>query len=460
MRPRVVTVGGGCLAVPVRRRTQEVTYALARPRPGAVMSPDLDVHQRAVVDHRGGPLLVLAGPGTGKTTTLVEAIVDRVENRGLSPESVLALTFSRKAAEQLRDRVTARLGRTTSTTMCSTFHSFAYGLIRKYSPPELYTGVLRLLSAPEQDVILRELLVETPESIRWPSSLRSALGTRGFAREVHAVLSRAREKGLDGEELTALGPRPRPAAVRGRRPLPRPVPHHPRRPRRPRLLRPDPRATLEARAHQDELRGRFSAVFVDEYQDTDPGQVALLRALAGDGRDLTVVGDPHQSIYGFRGSEVRGILDFPREFPRADATPADVIALGTTGRFGPRLLAGTQRIAHRLPLPGALPESAREAFLWPEADGSHGAGRIEVVTFDTERAEAEHLADLLRRAHLEDGIGWDEMAVLVRSGRTSIPGLRRSLGAAGVPVEVAGDEVRPWSGTPRCARSWTPCEPR
>ncbi len=72
----------------------------------------LDEHQQRVVDHPGGPLLVLAGPGTGKTTTLVEAIVDRIEQRGASPDQVLALTFSRKAAEQLRDRVTARVGRT------------------------------------------------------------------------------------------------------------------------------------------------------------------------------------------------------------------------------------------------------------------------------------------------------------------------------------------------------------
>ena len=76
--------------------------------------PRLDEHQQRVVDHQGGPLLVLAGPGTGKTTTLVEAIVDRIEQRGAAPDQVLALTFSRKAAEQLRDRVTARLGRTTS----------------------------------------------------------------------------------------------------------------------------------------------------------------------------------------------------------------------------------------------------------------------------------------------------------------------------------------------------------
>jgi superfamily I DNA/RNA helicase len=104
-------------------------YQLVRPD-REVVAPELDEHQQRVVDHQGGPLLVLAGPGTGKTTTLVEAIVDRVEHRGASPDSVLALTFSRKAAEQLRDRVTARVARTTSAASCSKFHSFAYALVR------------------------------------------------------------------------------------------------------------------------------------------------------------------------------------------------------------------------------------------------------------------------------------------------------------------------------------------
>lgn len=395
------------------------------------------------MDHQGGPLLVLAGPGTGKTTTLVEAIVDRIHNGGADPESVLALTFSRKAAEQLRDQVTARLGRTLSTTMCSTFHSFAYGLIRRYSPPELYAGPLRLLSAPEQDVVLRELLVASPEAIAWPSSLQRAAASRGFAHEVAAVLGRAREKGLDGEDLTALG------KTHGLEEFVAAglfldqyltVLDDLGATDYADLIR---RATLEARVHQTELRRQFTHVFVDEYQDTDPGQVALLRALAGDGRNLTVVGDPHQSIYGFRGAEVRGILEFPREFPRADGSPAAVVSLGTTRRFGPRILTATQRIAQRLPLPGGLPEQARASFLRPEAagGGARGEGRVDVATFDTDRAEAEHVADLLRRAHLEDGVGWDEMAVLVRSGRSTIPGLRRSLAAAGVPVEVASDEV-------------------
>ena len=123
--------------------------------------------------------------------------------------------------------------------------------------------------------------------------------------------------------------------------------------------------------------------------------------------------------------------------------PADVVAL----RHHPAVRAsGCSR--RRSGWPGGWPSraridaAAREAFLSPvAAAGPFGDGRVEVATYETERAEAEHLADLLRRAHLEDGIAWDEMAVLVRSGRTSIPGLRRALGAAGVPVEVASDDV-------------------
>ena len=129
--------------------TTATTYRLVRPDV-AVAVPTLDEHQQRVVDHPGGPLLVLAGPGTGKTTTLVEAIVDRIEHRGARPDEVLALTFSRKAAEQLRDRVTARLGRTMATTLSSTFHSFAYALVRRYAPAELYAAPLRLLSAPSR----------------------------------------------------------------------------------------------------------------------------------------------------------------------------------------------------------------------------------------------------------------------------------------------------------------------
>ncbi len=359
-------------------KTPQTTYRLVRPDVAAAV-PRLDEQQQRVVDHEGGPLLVLAGPGTGKTTTLVEAIVDRVEQRGARPDEVLALTFSRKAAEQLRDRVTARLGRTMSTSLSSTFHSFAYGLVRRYAPTDLYAAPLRLLSAPEQDVVLQELLTDNPESVRWPEALRGAVGTRGFAREVHTVLARARERGLDPDQLIALGEREQITEfvaaghflgqyldVLGDLSA---------------IDYPDliARAVIEAQVHRDELRARFSHVFVDEYQDTDPSQVALLRAIAGDGRNLTVVGDPDQSIYGFRGADVRGILDFPVEFPRADGSAAEVIALGTTRRFGSRLLRASRSIAASIGVTGSIPREHYLAFREPTAADNefrtrHGRG--------------------------------------------------------------------------------------
>ncbi len=416
----------------------------------SVHVPDLDLNQQAVVDHVGGPLLVLAGPGTGKTTTLVEAIVDRIENRGADPSSVLALTFSRKAAEQLRDRVTARLGRTVATPPSLTFHSFAYGLVRRFTPAELYTAPLRLLTAPQADVMVRELLDLHGRDLGWPPGLAVAARTKGFAREVAAVIARAREKGADHEQLLALGlseqiPEFAAAGLFLQHYLDNLDDHGATD--YPDLVR---RAVIEAHAHRHELRREFSHVFVDEYQDTDPGQVALLQAVAGDGGNLIAVGDPHQSIYGFRGAQVRGIGDFASEFRTFPGEKAPTVVLSTTRRFGADLLAASQRVAARLPLVGALSAETRDRFAHPVAAEGSAPGTVEVYTYDTERAEVERIADLLRRAHLEDQVPWSEMAILVRSGRSTLPVFRRMLAGAGVPVDVAGDEI-PLSQEPAVA---------
>ncbi|MGH3390562.1 MAG: UvrD-helicase domain-containing protein, partial [Actinomadura sp.] len=104
---------------------------MRRAGPATAPAPVLDEQQRRVVEHERGPLLVLAGPGTGKTTTIVEAVVDRIDSRGIDPERVLVLTFSRKAAGELRERITARLHRTTRTPLALTFHGYAYALLRR-----------------------------------------------------------------------------------------------------------------------------------------------------------------------------------------------------------------------------------------------------------------------------------------------------------------------------------------
>ncbi|HEY8480700.1 MAG TPA: UvrD-helicase domain-containing protein, partial [Spirillospora sp.] len=179
---------------------------MRRAGPARAVPPLLDEQQRRVVEHAGGPLLVLAGPGTGKTTTIVEAVVDRIENRGADPERVLVLTFSRKAAGELRERITGRLHRTTRTPLALTFHSYAYALLRRDAVLNEEPAP-RLLSGPEQLLEVRRLLEgELADGAPgWPERLRPALATRGFAEELRDFMLRAVERGYFAEDLVALG---------------------------------------------------------------------------------------------------------------------------------------------------------------------------------------------------------------------------------------------------------------
>ncbi|GAA3181141.1 UvrD-helicase domain-containing protein [Streptomyces ramulosus] len=417
----------------------------------------MDAAQRAVVQHDGGPLLVLAGPGTGKTTTLVESVAARV-SRGTDPERILVLTFSRKAAVALRDRLAARLG-TTALPQATTFHSFCYALVRAHQDADLFADPLRLLSGPEQDLVVRELLAGQAglaaagrARVTWPDELRACLTTRGFADEVRAVLARSRELGLGPDALAAFARRTgRPdwgaAAAFLAEYLDvldaQGVLDYAELVHRAVLLAEDGDTGVAAR-----LATAYDAVYVDEYQDTDPAQLRLLRALAGPGttrgapgtpgRTLIAFGDPDQSIYAFRGSDVNGILDFPTAFPRGDGTPAPVKVLTTARRPRAALLAATRELARRMPLT-RLPAATVRAHREPAA--VRPGGRIDVLTYPTPGAELDNIADLLRRAHLEDGVPWHDMAVLVRAGARSLPGIRRALTSAGVPLDIDGDDL-------------------
>ncbi|MGA5079467.1 ATP-dependent helicase [Streptomyces griseoincarnatus] len=433
------------LSHPPVRRGSRGAYRLVRTPPARVNPPPLDAAQRSVVEHGSGPLLVLAGPGTGKTTTLVESVAARVA-RGGDPGRILVLTFSRKAAVELRDRMALRIG-AARAPQATTFHSFCYALVRAHQDSELFVEPLRLLSGPEQDVTVRELLagqVNLERSglshVRWPDELRACLTTRGFADEVRAVLARSRELGLDPGALDAFARR---------------------------IGRPDwraasaflaeyldvldlqgvidyaelvHRAVLLARRPETagQLADRYDAVYVDEYQDTDPAQVRLLHALASGGRTLVAFGDPDQSIYAFRGADVNGILEFPYAFPRADGRPAPVQVLRTSRRSGAALLEATRLITRRMPLPRLPAEKVR---LHREPAPVRDSGRVEVYTYPTAGTELDNIADILRRAHLEDGVPWNDMAVLVRAGARTLPVVRRALTTAGVPVDVDGDDL-------------------
>ncbi|MET9591330.1 ATP-dependent DNA helicase [Streptomyces sp. NPDC006516] len=437
------------------RRRAPGAYRLVRTPPGAADPPLLDAPQRAVVDHRDGPLLVLAGPGTGKTTTLVESVARRVAD-GTDPARILVLTFSRKAAVELRDRMAARLGGTRGP-QATTFHSYCYALVRAHQDADLFAEPLRLLSGPEQDVTVRELLAGQLgleraglSHVRWPDELRACLTTRGFADEVRAVLARSRELGLGPDALAAFARRTgRPDWSAAAEFLAeyldvldaQGVLDYAELVHRAVLLAERPEvASVLARS--------YDAVLVDEYQDTDPAQVRLLHALAGNpgsgapgtggGRTLIAFGDPDQSIYAFRGADVNGILDFPDTFRRADGAPAPVGVLTTSRRSGARLLAATRLLTRRMPLT-RLPSDKVRAHR--ELSAVRDGGRVEAYTYPTASTELENIADLLRRAHLEEGVAWRDMAVLVRAGGRSIPAVRRALTSAGVPLEVDGDDL-------------------
>jgi superfamily I DNA/RNA helicase/RecB family exonuclease len=462
-------------------------YHLVRPAVRAGGAPVLDAAQQAVVDHEGLPLLVLAGPGTGKTTAIVETVVDRITRRGTDPDRVLVLTFSRKAAEELRQRITARLGRTTREPLALTFHSYAYALVRREftlagdEPPTLMPG-------PEQLLEVRRLLRGEAEDggKRWPERLRPALGTRGFAAELRDFLLRSAERGFDGRALARLGrQRDRDDWVAAGAFLARydarfdlaPVPAYDYA----EIIR-IAAALLARGAVRERERKAYDVVLVDEYQDTDPAQEALLHALAGDGRELIVVGDPDQAIYAFRGADVSAIMRFPDRFRTPDDRPARIIALGTCRRSGTVLLAASRRIAARLPAPpvarppatvprGTVPPATVPPATVPPATvpaarrpgtgqpgspprgaqpGGHRdlrplpsapAGALRVVIAASASQEATVVADVLRRAHLHDGVPWSSMAVLVRSVIGQVPLLRRALAATGVPAVIAGDEL-------------------
>ena len=414
-------------------------YRLVRRRGGDDDATRLDATQRSAVAHTAGPLLVLGGPGTGKTTTLVEAVAARVAE-GVDPERVLVLTFGRRAAGALRRRVERRIARgVVSQPLVRSFHAYAYALLRR-AAAQRGEPAPRLLTGPEQDLVIRELLAGAPE--RWPERLRAALPTRAFAAQLRDLLLRAAERGIDAAQLDALGAK---------------------------VGRDDWRAAAAFKAEYDAVlalrdatgggavgydhaelvraaadlladdpalqraeRQRLQAVYVDEYADTDPAQRDLLALVAGAGAPLVVFADPDSSTYGFRGGDPDGVREFPDRFLAADGGRAPTVLLRDSYRCGATLLAAVARVGRRLRGP------ARHRALRPVTGLPDG--RVEVLTFRTAVGEHARLAHRLREIHLRESVPWSRMAVLVRAG-TQLARVQRALRATGVPTVTHGEDL-------------------
>ncbi|GIJ26055.1 DNA helicase [Micromonospora qiuiae] len=410
----------------------------------------VDPGQAEVVAHTDGPLLVLGGPGTGKTRTLVEAVATRIAE-GVDPERILVLTFGRRGAADLRHRIEARIAadgqRVLREPLVRTFPAYAFGLLRR-AAAERGEPSPRLLTGPEQDLIIRELLdvvgkEPDDDPVGWPEDLRPALRTRAFAAQLRDLLMRAAERGIGPVELARLGEKlgraDWPAAARFLREYVavlalRDVANRG-------SIAYDPaelvRAAIGMLRDDPELlaaeRRRLAYVYVDELADTDPAQLDLLDTVAGGGLPLIAFADPDSSTYAFRGADPGGVTSFPHRFRTASGAPAAQLLLTTSYRAGERLLAAAARLARRL----RGPVAHRRLRPLPDAP----PGEVEVHTFRSATSEAAWLAHALREAHLLGGMPWGRMAVLVRSTGRQLPTLRRALHAAGVPTVVHGEDL-------------------
>jgi superfamily I DNA/RNA helicase/RecB family exonuclease len=340
-------------------------YRLVR-RPSTVVPPlRPDPWQQYVAEHVDGPLLVVGGPGTGKTTMLVEAVAARIAS-GVDPERILVLTFGRRGSAALRDRIEARIagdpGRIVHEPLVRTFHAYAFGLLRR-AAAERGEPSPRLLTGPEQDLIIRELLAvagdtDEPDEVGWPDGLRPALPTRAFAQQLRDLMQRAAERGIGPAQLARLGEQlgrdDWPAAARFLRQYVAVLALRDVTTRGSSAYDPAElvRAASGLLADDPELlaaeRRRLSYVYVDELADTDPAQIELLSLVAGGGKPLVAFGDPDSSIYGFRGADPGALAGFPMKFRTASGALAETLTLHTNYRAQAPLLTATSRVARRM----------------------------------------------------------------------------------------------------------------
>jgi DNA helicase-2/ATP-dependent DNA helicase PcrA len=382
---------------------------------------DLNDAQRRAVTSDAAPLCVLAGAGSGKTRVLTRRVAWRIEQDTADARHVLALTFTRKAAGELRSRLRA-LGVRQQVT-AGTFHGIAYGQLRQRwadlgtRPPALLDRKVRVLAR----VVARR---ESGRSAAGPAKAGPSLAD--LAAEVEWAKARMVPPDRYPEAVVAAGRRP-------------PVPA-------------DEMAAIYSRYEQEKVRQglvdfddllvacindleqdpgfaaaqrwRFRHLFVDEFQDVNPAQYRLLQGWMGDRLDLCVVGDPNQAIYSWNGADPTLLGHFSRRFPTAG-----VVRLDHNYRSSPQVLTVAAAVL-------AQGQSAPTDMLRAtQADGPLPT----VTASETDVSEARAIASRLRRAR-RPGMAWAHLAVLTRTNAQLVL-LEEALRAVRIPYRVSGGEA-------------------
>lgn len=383
--------------------------------------------QRAIIDYPLLPLRVIAGAGTGKTTTIVHRLAALVAG-GLSPERAVGITFTNKAAEELAERLREALpdladaGREVEVT---TYHGFAYAILQEFGAVvgvERDTDVIgpgyvrQLLHDAIADGSFERLdLTWVPSRVDEAADLAAQLARNlRTADDLLAILigddvdvRRAELAGVVRryeQSKTQLG-----VLDYGD------------------LILLTHRLLTEYPSVANRIRERYSVALLDEYQDTDPAQRELLRAVFGDGFPVTAVGDSDQTIYEWRGASTKNFDDFPVHFPTAEGVPAATLPLTENRRSGSSILL----VAHEL----RRVIYGEETFPVLRPVATAPAGTVGVEFFRTAVDEAEWIGEEILRLHDEQDVAFRDIAAIFRKNK-DMALIRDALQALEIPVEV------------------------
>lgn len=412
--------------------------------------------QWEAISYGRGPLSIVAGAGSGKTAVMAARIAYIVSGGWVRPSQILGLTFTNKAAAELEARIRKALLEVElppgEEVAVYTYHAFADRLLRDYGPKIGVEPEVALLSDAQAFQLVGGLLEEIsfsnlkvnwlPTVIGWVRTLADACANHLIEPErvieADAALLAAYE--AEGKEVQKGVD----DVLIGRPDVARAVRAYIERKKELHRIDYGDQVSFACRIlteHADvaaALKERWPVVLLDEYQDTNVAQRKMLEAVYGPGDALTVVGDPDQAIYGWRGATLHNILKFPEHFPAKNREPALMLPLERSFRCGARILTAANTLIGRIP----LQRRGMDKVLRPHPDRGEGVVTADLVASDTD--EAVMIADEIRAFGGSEGEGldgvrvpWNEIAVLCR-GRRLFRKLQHELKERGVPVEVVG----------------------
>ena len=381
----------------------------ARSRPGTGLLGELDDDQRAAAEIVDGPLMIIAGPGSGKTRTLTHRIAHLVAERGVAAARCLAITFTRRAAAELRERLASLLGAAAGEIAIHTFHSLGLAILRDHPGAAGLDRRFHIADTPERAALLAAALDVSPhkaETLLRAISRAKRGGTQASA-EVAAAMTAYRQAmqlrgAVDFDDLITL-------AIEA--------------------LAGDPGLAAQ-------YRQRWPHVSVDEFQDLDDQQLRLLALIAPPGADICVIGDPDQAIYGFRGADASCFARF-----RADHADAKTVRLGRNYRSTGTIVAASTQVISAAHAEAPFASIVRDMH-----------ERITLHAAPTERAEAEFVVQTIERmigghnffsldsgraAGAGDDLAFADFAVLYRTDAQSAA-LTEALARSGMPFKRHG----------------------